>query len=68
MTLHRPDHRPADVVWYWFEQEFSKGQQFPSVSWALGSDWGVGKRFLTPNEYKADAYALMERIYGPKSE
>jgi hypothetical protein len=66
MTRHRPDNRPPEVVWYWFEKEFEKGLDFPSVSWAIGADWGVGVRVLTPEEYKRVAYEHMIAIYGPK--
>lgn len=67
MIMCRPDPRPSAVVWHWFEREFEKGQDFPSVSWALGSDWGSHQSFAkTAAQYKAEAYALMERIYGPK--
>lgn len=65
--LHRPDSRPSDIVWKWFEIEFTKGVAYPSVSWALGSDWGVGTRpNMTPTEYKQFAYDRMTAIYGPK--
>jgi hypothetical protein len=67
MIALRPDNRPDAVVWYWFEKEFSKGAEFPSVSWALGSDWGVGTRpNITAAEYKQMATARMEVIYGPR--
>lgn len=63
----RPDSRPNAIVWYWFEKEFTKGQAFPSVSWALGSDWGVSTRpNMTAAEYKTMAIARMEAIYGPR--
>lgn len=63
--LPRPDNRPSEVVWKYFELEFVNGG-YPSVSWALGSDWGVDTRLLTAEEYKAMAYAHMELLYGPK--
>jgi hypothetical protein len=60
----RPDNRPAETVWFWFEQEFAKGA-FPNVSWALGSDWAMGSRPPTADQYKALAYKRMVAIYGP---
>lgn len=62
----RPDPRAPETVWRYFEEEFTKGLDFPSVSWAIGSDWGVGSRILTADEYKRAAYAQMTSIYGPK--
>lgn len=64
MIKLRPDNRPSEVVWNWFEKEWNKGIDYPSVSWALGSDWGVGRRYSTPAEYKEVAYKLMVEIYG----
>lgn len=61
----RPDNRPPEIIWRYFEEEFAKGN-FPNVSWALGSDWGMGSRPLSAAEYKDRAYARMTAIYGPR--
>jgi hypothetical protein len=65
MAQHRPDNRPAEVVWYHFEQAFQE-RDFPDVSWALGSDWGFGSPILTAEQYRARAYERMAALYGPK--
>ena len=62
---HRPDDRPTDVVRHWFDAAFAN-QNYPNVSWALGSDWGwgMGSRPLSAEEYKAAAYKRFAAIYG----
>lgn len=62
----RPDNRPAEQVWKFFDLEFAKGYGFPNVSWALGSDWGMGASAHTEETYKAAAEARMVAIYGPR--
>jgi hypothetical protein len=64
-TPRRPDNRPPETVWHWFEREFTKGD-FPNVSWAIGSDWAMGARPLSADQYKARAYARMAELYGAK--
>jgi hypothetical protein len=65
-VMHRPDPRPSSVVWESFEKAFD-GNEYPQVSWALGSDWGMGTtRPLTPREYRDLAVRRMAEIYGPK--
>lgn len=61
----RPDNRQPAVVWYYFEADMAR-PGYPSVSWALGSDWGVGMRSMTEAEYREIARKRMTAIYGPK--
>lgn len=58
----RPDDRPTDVVRHWFDEAFAT-QDYPDVGWALGSDWGMGSRPLSAEEYKAAAYKRFAAIY-----
>lgn len=62
MSLHRPDRRPADVVWFWFDKAF-QGSAFPQLG-MLGSDWGMGSPILSAEEYRGAAEARMTAIYG----
>ena len=62
-TMHRPDPRKPATVWKFFVAECERSD-FPHVSWALGSDWGMGSRPLTAAEYRKAAFARMERLYG----
>jgi hypothetical protein len=62
---YTPDRRPAPVVWQAFDDAFSKGPDFPSVSFALGSDWGSGPA-LTAAQYRQRAEERMTSLYGPR--
>jgi hypothetical protein len=64
---YRPDRREPAVVWDNFEKAFA-GQRFPDVSWALGSDWGMGTSTPDPASYRRVAEERMTRLYGPKPE
>jgi regulator of replication initiation timing len=64
---YRPDKREPAVVWDKFNKSF-EGQDFPNVSWALGSDWGMGRGVPTKASYRRDAEARMESLYGPRPE
>lgn len=64
-TRYRPDDRDPAIVWHWFEKAF-EDSEFPNVGWALGSDWGMGSRVLSAEQYKAKACGLMTELYGPK--
>lgn len=66
---YRPDNRPSAIVWRYFDEAFANGG-YPNVSWALGSDWGMGMSFApkTPEQYRAIATKRMIAIYGPKPE
>lgn len=64
--MFRPDNRPADVVWKFFDQAFET-TEYPSVGWAIGSDWGMGLPYgATPADYKAAAEKRMVALYGPR--
>jgi len=66
MIVGRPDNRPSGEVWEHFMRAFDGGD-YPQVSWALGSDWGMGTtRALTPQEYYDLACRRMTELYGPK--
>lgn len=64
-TQHRPDPRPPEEVWKWFDAAF-EGRDFPNVSSMLGSDWGWGSPVLTAEQYKQRATERMVAIYGPR--
>lgn len=66
--MFRPDNRPADVVWKFFDQAF-ESSEFPSLGWAIGSDWGVGLPYgMSASDYRAAAEKRMVKIYGPRPE
>ena len=67
LAPYRPDRREPAVVWDNFEKAFA-GQRFPDVSWALGSDWGMGTSTPDPASYRRVAEERMVRLYGPKPE
>jgi hypothetical protein len=61
---YRPDNREPAVVWENFNKAFET-QEYPSVNWAIGSDWGMGTSYSTPEGYRRAATERMERLYGP---
>ena len=63
---YRPDKREPAVVWENFNKAFET-QEYPSVNWAIGSDWGMGtsSSIDTPEGYRRAATERMERLYGP---
>lgn len=64
--MRRPDNRDPDIVWKFFDLEFEK-HDFPSVSWAIGSDWGVGSPYgITPQQYREAATKRMIELYGDR--
>tara|TARA_R110000782_G_scaffold264106_1_gene357162 strand:- start:564 stop:761 length:198 start_codon:yes stop_codon:yes gene_type:complete len=65
--MNRPiDTRPATEVWKYFDQAFDE-TDFPSVSWALGSDWGVGTPSPRDNaHYREMAEEKMTNMYGSR--
>jgi hypothetical protein len=64
---YRPDKREPAVVWDKFSKSF-EGQDFPNLSWALGSDWTMGSGVPNKASYRRNAEALMTRLYGPRPE
>ena len=64
---YRPDKREPAVVWENFNKAFET-QEYPSVNWAIGSDWGMGttaSAAFSPEGYRRAATERMERLYGP---
>jgi len=66
--MRKPDNRDPAIVWKYFDLEFEKAD-FPSVSWAIGSDWGAGTPYgLTAAQYREAAEKRMIAIYGPRPD
>ena len=63
--MYRPDNREPSTVWFYFNEAFEQ-DDFPTVGWALGSDWGYGSPAPRDSaHYREMAEARMTALYGP---